>query len=115
VFGAILQNFHYLAYGAGLLLLGCLAAMALLTRPRGVGLRTIIVGGMLGVSYYSGSVVSPGVQRIRNEIGAPVESLGASDARRVEFDRLHRLSTTLMGINIAGCLLLLGWEAREAR
>ena len=45
--------------------------------------------------------------------GGLVSGLSESDGRRVEFDRLHVLSTRLMMLNLAGAVVLLYWEARE--
>jgi uncharacterized membrane protein len=114
VFGAILQRFHYVAYGAGALLLITLAAMALLgPRPRGVALRIAIVAAMLAVAIYSGVVVLGTIDKVQREVGGLPSRLPAGDARRVRFDELHTLSTRLMMVNIVGALALLLWEARE--
>src|SRR5262245_6489255 len=50
VFSAILERFHYIAYGAGALLLLTLATMALLgPRPKGLAARAALVTAMLAV------------------------------------------------------------------
>jgi uncharacterized membrane protein len=114
VFGAILSRFHYVAYGAGILTLLALTAMALLgPRPVAFALRWSIVALMLLVALYSGLVVLREVDALQQEVGGLPSSLPAGDARRVRFDELHRLSTRLMMVNILGALALLYWEARE--
>jgi hypothetical protein len=114
VFGAILSRFHYVAYGAGILALMTLTAMALLgPRPRGFAVRSSIVGLMLVVALYSGFAVLREVDAIQREVGGLPSSLPAGDARRVRFDELHQRSTRLMMVNIVGVLILLFWEARE--
>jgi uncharacterized membrane protein len=114
VFSAILERFHYIAYGAGVLLLLTLATMALLgPRPRGLAARAALVTAMLAVALYSGLVVLKGANTIRHEVGGLPSRLPASDARRVRFDELHELSTRLMMVNVVGALALLFWEARE--
>ena len=114
VFGAILSRFHYVAYGAGILTLMTLTAMALLgPRPRGFALRSSIVGLMLVVALYSGFAVLREVDAIQQEVGGLPSSLPAGDARRVRFDELHQRSTQLMMVNVIGALILLYWEARE--
>jgi Domain of unknown function (DUF4149) len=114
VFTAILERFHYVAYGSGALLLLTLAAMALLgPRPRGLAARSALVAAMLAVALYSGVVVLTHADGIRRDVGGQPSRLPASDARRVRFDELHVLSTRLMMINIVGALALLVWEARE--
>lgn len=115
VFGAILSQFHYVAYGAGAVALVSLSAMALLgPRPRGFAVRSAIVALMTLVSLYSGLVVSRDVEAIQHDIGALPSSLSEGDPRRVRFDQLHQLSTRLMMANIIGALMLLYWEARES-
>jgi uncharacterized membrane protein len=114
VFGAILSRFHYVAYGAGILTLLALTAMALLgPRPVAFAVRWSIVALMLLVALYSGLVVLRGVDALQQEVGGLPSSLPAGDARRVRFDELHQLSTRLMMVNILGALALLYWEARE--
>jgi len=114
VFGAMLERFHYVAYGAGALLLVTLLAMAVLgPRPRGFAVRVALVAAMLLVALYSGLVVSAEVGSIQQQVGGLPSSLPAGDARRVRFDELHRLSTRLMMLNIIGTLALVFWEARE--
>ena len=129
-FGAVLQRFHYVAYGAGAILLVSLSAMALLgPRPRSFALRTAIVAVMLAVAVYSGVIVLGEIDSIQREIAASnpphagegtvvavrrlPSSLPAGDARRVRFDQLHVLSTRLMMFNIVAGLVLLVWEARD--
>jgi uncharacterized membrane protein len=121
VFGAVLARFHYLAYGAGSVVVVTLVAMALLgPRPRHFAIRTAIAAAMLGVALYSGLVVLgeiDGIQRELASLSPPAavlpSQLAADDPRRIRFDALHRLSTRLMLVNIAGALALLVWEARE--
>jgi len=114
LFGAILSRFHYVAYAAGAVLLVTLAVMAVLgPRPASYAIRSAIIAVMLGVALYSGLVVLRQVDAIQREVGRLPSQLPAGDARRVEFDALHLLSTRLMMLNIAGALVLLYWEARE--
>jgi hypothetical protein len=42
-----------------------------------------------------------------------MNQLPAEDSRRVEFDQLHSLSTTLVTATLLGGLVLLAWETRE--
>jgi uncharacterized membrane protein len=114
LFGAILSRFHYVAYGAGAILLVTLAVMAVLgPRPASYAIRSAIIVVMLGVAGYSGFVVLRRVDAIQREVGRLPSQLPAGDARRTEFDALHQLSTRLMMLNMAGALVLLYWEARE--
>lgn len=43
-------------------------------------------------------VVGPRIERVRKEIGGPVEQLPASDPRRVAFGRLHAASVAWLGL-----------------
>ena len=114
LFGTVLSRFHYVAYAAGALLLVTLAVMAVLgPRPASYAIRSAIIVVMLGVALYSGFVVLRRVDVIQREVGRLPSQLPAGDARRVEFDALHLLSTRLMMLNMAGALVLLYWEARE--
>lgn len=113
-FGVIVARFHYVAYVAGFLLLVTLAAMAVLgPRPPAFAVRSSVIALMLGVALYSGMIVLGNIDTIQREAGTLPSRLPATDARRIRFDQLHRLSERLMMINMAGALILLYWEARE--
>ena len=43
-------------------------------------------------------VVGPRIERIRGEIGGPVEQLAPSDPRRTAFGRLHAISVAWLGL-----------------
>jgi hypothetical protein len=58
-------------------------------------------------------VAAPRIDELQSQVSGPMNRLDAGDARRVEFDRLHGLSTTLIVMAIGGGLVLLGWETRE--
>ena len=114
VFGAAIAGFHYVAYGAGGILLLSLAIMRILgPRPAAFGIRAAIVAVMLAVAVYSGLVVLTRIEDIQATAGGSITRLPVSDSRRMEFDGLHQLSTRLMLFNMAGALLLLYWEAKE--
>jgi hypothetical protein len=126
-FGTILSRVHYLSYGAGLVMLVSLAAMALLgPRPHNLAIRLGIVALMLCVAAYSGFIVLREINGIQQELAAVAavsdhahatpplpSSLAAGDPRRRRFDQLHVLSTRLMMFNVGAALVLLAWEARE--
>lgn len=114
LFGATLARFNYLAYGAGAILIVSLAAMRVMgPKPAGYAVRSAIVAAMLAVAAYSGVTVLARIDTIQLEAGILPSRLPEGDARRVEFDALHALSTQLMMANIVGAMVLLGWEARE--
>ena len=114
VFGVTIARFHYVSYAAGGLLLVTLAAMALLgPRPAGYAVRSALIACMLALTLYSGFVVLNRIDAIQQDVGGLASSLPAGDARRLQFDELHLLSTRLMMLNMAGALVLLFWEARD--
>ena len=113
VFGVTVARFHYVGYGAGGLLLVTLAAMRRLgPRPVGYAVRSALVACMLAAVLYSSLVVLTRIDATQREVGGLVSTLPDGDARRLEFDELHLLSTRLMMLNLAGGLALLYWEAR---
>ena len=114
LFGTTIARFHYVAYGAGGILLVTLAAMArLASRPAGYAVRGALVACMLAAALYSGLVVLTRIDAIQRDVGVLVSSLPADDTLRLEFDRLHLLSTRLMMLSMVGGLALVYWEARE--
>jgi uncharacterized membrane protein len=114
LFGTTIARFHYIAYGAGTLLLVTLAAMArLASRPAGYAVRGAVVACMLAAALYSGLVVLTRIDTIQRDVGVLVSSLPAGDMLRLEFDRLHLLSTRLMMLSMVGGLVLVYWEARQ--
>ena len=62
---------------------------------------------------YSGMALTPRIDQLQAEVTGPMNRLPPDDARRFEFDRLHRLSTILVTATIVGGLVLLAWETRE--
>lgn len=114
VFGAVLERLSLIAYAAGVLMFVVLTVQRLLgPRPRSYGIRVGIVAVMLALTMYADMVAAPRIDELQSQVSGPMNELAADDARRVEFDRLHRLSTALIMMAIGGGLVLLGWETRE--
>jgi hypothetical protein len=114
VFGAVLARMNMLAYAAAALMFLVLTAQRLLgPRPRSYGIRVALIVAMLAFTLYSGIVASPRIDELQSTVAGPINQLAPDDARRVEFDWLHRLSTSLATATIVGGLVLLGWETRE--
>ncbi len=113
VFGETLRRFHVVAWVSGTVLLASLIGMALLGgRPVAFAARVAIVAVMLSLALVSGTVISARVERLQHAVAGSMADLPPDDARRVEFGRLHALSTGLMLVNIVGGLALLYWETR---
>jgi hypothetical protein len=114
VFGAVLARMHLIAYVAGAIMLIVLTVQRLLgPRPRSYGIRVGLLGLMLALTAYSGVLVAPRIDHLQAEVAGPINALTTDDPRRVEFDRLHSLSTTLVMATLVGGLVLVGWETRE--
>jgi len=113
-FGEILRRFHLLAYGCGTILILCLAAMKIIGPPPQTFIpRLAIVVVMLAIALYSGIPVSREIDSIQSQVTGSISKLPETDARRMRFDRLHSLSTTLMTINMGLGLVLLYWYVRD--
>ena len=114
VFGAILARLHLIAYAAGTIMVIVLTVQRLIgPRPRSYGIRVGLLVAMLALTFYSGVLVAPRIDRLQAEVGGPMNALADADPRRMEFDRLHTLSTTLVMATLVGGLMLIGWETRE--
>jgi uncharacterized protein DUF4149 len=114
IFGAVLGRFHLVSYVCGAVVLGVLAARAVLgPRPRWFAIRAGIAATMLAAALYSGLIVSPAVARAQQEIGAAPSSLPEGDPRRAAFGRLHAQSSLLQLVPIAGGLALMLIELRD--
>ena len=114
LFGEILRRFHIVSYVAGTLLLGSLILRRILgPRPRRFAWRAGIATLMLAAAAYSGLVISSRIASLQHQMGAPPSSLAEGDPRRVEFGRLHGLSTAVQLVPLLGGLMLMYWEIKE--
>ena len=100
------------ALGATLLIMWGVRA-ALGPRPRWLALRVWAVVAMLGMSIVTAVVLAPRIDALRREVPGAVAELPAQDPRRVEFGRLHGLSTAFMLACIAGGLGLIWCETKD--
>jgi len=114
LFGEMLRRFTVVSYAAGgLLLLTLLARRILGPRPHRFAWRAGIGALMLAATAYGSMVVASRIEQLRREIGVAPSTLPEGDARRVEFGRLHGLSTALQLVPLLGGLALIFWEIRE--
>lgn len=112
--GEMLRRFELVSYGAGgLLLLTLITRRILGPRPHRFAWRFAIALLMLLASAYAGRVVTAQIHQLQREIGVPPSTLPESDPRRVQFGRLHGLSTSLQLVPLLGGLVLMYWEIRE--
>ena len=114
VFGAVLARMNLVAYTAAGLMFVVLTVQRLLgPRPRSYGIRVALIVTMVAFTMYSGIVAAPRIDELQSSVAGPIAHLAPDDQRRIEFDWLHRLSTSLATATIVGGLVLLGWETRE--
>jgi uncharacterized membrane protein len=114
VFGAVLDRLNLIAVAAGAVMLAVLTVLRLLgPRPRAYGIRVGIIGAMLALTVYSALIATPRIDELQSQVSGAINDLPAEDPRRIEFDHLHWLSTSLATATIVGGLVLLGWETRE--
>jgi len=114
VFGAVFERFQYWAWLLGGLSMLLLLARALLgPRPRRLARRMWLVAGMVSLSVITAQYISPKIDQIRQDTAGNVSSLPDTDPRRVEFGRLHGLSTILMLATLIGGVGLIWMEADE--
>jgi uncharacterized membrane protein len=103
IFGLILKRFYYLAYGcsAGVLIAGALRWAG---HWRGLNaaemVRYLIALLMLGLTLYSGLVMTRKLEKLRDEMPGGIDKISKTDPRRAQFNKLHSLSTTLMSFNL---------------
>ena len=114
VFGVVFERFQYLALALGGLLVVLLGARALLgPRPRRLAWRLWVVAGMLALGGASAFVVAPAIDRIRRDTSGTVAALPDTDPRKIEFGRLHGLSSVFMLATLLGGVGLLWAEAKD--
>ena len=83
--------------GAILLLLYVVERVTRATR-RAIGPPMLLVAVMMGLTAYSQFAVIPRMETLRIKAGAAMADSGSTNPARVDFNRLHHLSTSLEGI-----------------
>ena len=64
----------------------------------GAGLLAVMMIGCIVAQF----IIAPKIEVARAAIGGPVESVEASDPRRVQFGKLHAFSVLWMGVAMVG-------------
>jgi hypothetical protein len=112
-FSGVLQRVLTVGEIAGVVMLVTMTILRLLgPKPLTYGVRAVLLGAMLGATAYTAHVVLPEAEALRHEMALPSAAAG-DDPRRVRFDGLHRLSTTLVTAATLAGLVVAAWEARE--
>ena len=119
IFGLILKRSHLIGWGCGVLILlaGLLRYLGRFSQETYPAEDTRYFLGllMLGLSLYSGLVVTRRIERLRGDVIGGVHQLGKDDPRWKEFSQLHGKSmaltafTMLLGLS---AVVLLGLEVR---
>ncbi len=76
----------------------CLAERVTRSTRRSIGPQLLLIGVMLGLTAYSQFSVIPRMETLRIEAGPTMADPTSTDRARVDFNRLHHLSTSLEGI-----------------
>lgn len=63
--------------------------------PRVRRAALVVLAVSCGIAQF---VVAPRIERVRTEIGGPVEQLAPADPRRIAFGRLHAISVAWLGL-----------------
>jgi hypothetical protein len=114
VFGEILRRFFLVTCAAAAVILASLTLRRVLgPKPRQFGLRAGLLILMTAATVYSGVVIAGRIATLQTSIGVAPSSLPAGDPRRIEFGRLHLVSTALQLVPLLGGLALVFWELKE--
>ena len=114
VFGEILRRYHVLSFACGAVLLATLTLRGVMgPRPLMFSVRLLVAFLMLVATAYSGMIVAPRIERVQASAGVAPSTLPDNDPRRVEFQRLHRTSTSIQAVPILRGLFLLFSELKD--
>ncbi len=114
IFGEILRRFHVMSFACGAVLLSTLVLRGVMgPRPIMFAARVGIAFLMLAATAYSGLIVAPRIAQLQASAGVAPSSLPERDPRRVEFGRLHGLSTGIQLVPLLGGLFLLFRELKD--
>jgi len=112
-FGETLARFQSATYVCAAVILASLTVRALLgPRPRYFLIRMLIAAAMTGTSLWSGFVLLPRMQQAQRTLG-PSSASADANARRIEFNRLHAMSTSLQLVPLLGGLVLIFFELKD--
>ncbi len=113
-FGEVLRRVLLAGDVAGVVMLVTMTILRLFgPKPVSYGIRALLLGGMLLANAYTAHILLPEAEGLRREINGPMASVAANDPRRVRFDSLHGLSTTIVTAMALAGIAVAAWEARE--
>jgi Domain of unknown function (DUF4149) len=106
--GAAVGRMLPVVFYAGMILGVALTVLQVMARRQWTfGAREIAGVVMAGACAISQLLVSPRIERLRAEIGGPLESLAAADPRRAAFGRLHGISVGWLGLAMIAAVVAL--------
>lgn len=113
-FGEVLRRVLLAGDAAGVIMLVTMTILRLFgPKPVSYGIRALLLGAMLLANAYTAHILLPEAESLRREINGPMASVAATDPRRVRFDALHGLSTTIVTAMALAGIAVAAWEARE--
>jgi hypothetical protein len=113
-FGEVLRRVLLAGDVAGVVMLVTMTILRLFgPKPVSYGIRALLLGAMLLANAYTAHILLPEAESLRREINGPMASVAATDPRRVRFDSLHSLSTTIVTAMALAGIAVAAWEARE--
>lgn len=113
-FGEILRRVLVAGEISGLTMIVALTILRLFgPKPLSYGIRVGMLAAMVLATAYTAHVVVPEVDALRVELAATAAADTAADPRRVRFDQLHELSTTIVTAVAVLGIVVAAWEARE--
>jgi hypothetical protein len=83
--------------GVILVLLCIVERLARMTR-RSIGPQLVLLAAMLGLTAYSQFSIIPRMDTLRMQVGTALDNPAATNPAKVDFNRLHHLSTNLEGV-----------------
>jgi Domain of unknown function (DUF4149) len=108
--GRVLPVLFYLGIAVGL----AVAALELIARTSAWG-RTA-AGAVTAFACATAQIVVGGrIERLRAEIGGPLDALAADDPRRLVFGKLHAASVAWLGVALLAAFIALVLAVRAAR
>jgi len=114
LFGAVFTLFQHYAWGLAAVLFASLGFRAALgPRPRRFALRMWTVAAMLTASLATVFFITPRIDAIRRHVPGAVAGLPDTDQRKIDFGRLHGLSSVLMVLTVLAGAGLMWVEMKD--
>ena len=117
VAGAMVRNsllhLHAIGLVCGIaLLVLCIAERVTRATRRSIAPQLVLIAAMVGLTAYSQYSVIPRMESLRIQAGAAMADPASANPARLDFNRLHNLSTSLEGIVLLSGLGLIVLYAR---